>query len=237
MKFSTVNLCLVVFFLAPGRALPQSQLSDGVYLHTNEADGMAKIKEIKISEGYFVMSEYETSPAEFVKTVGGFYELQSDSLVVRLEFNSNYEQDKLRQLSFLYSMENDRLTLAEETFDKSPEAKQALDGNWLFASRGPDPGQGRRGADNPRKTLKVLVAGRFQWIAYNTENFEFSGTGGGSYTADSGKYVENINYFSRDNARVGATLDFQFKVEGDDWHHSGKNSKGEPLYEVWVRRD
>jgi hypothetical protein len=49
-------------------------------------------------------------------------------------------------------------------------------------------------------------------------------------------YTETIEYFSRDNSRVGAHLEFQYEVKGTDWHHTGLNSKGEPLYEIWARR-
>jgi len=78
--------------------------------------------------------------------------------------------------------------------------------------------------------------GRFQWIAYHTETFKFSGTGGGSYTSKDGIYTENIEFFSRDNARVGASLKFGYEINGNDWHHTGKNSKGEPMYEIWQKR-
>ena len=87
----------------------------------------------------------------------------------------------------------------------------------------------------PRKTLKVLSDGRFQWIAFNTETKEFSGTGGGTYTAENGKYTENIDFFSRDSSRVGASLSFNFETKDGKWLHSGKSSTGKPIYEVWER--
>ncbi len=86
------------------------------------------------------------------------------------------------------------------------------------------------------KPLKFLKDGRFQWIAYDTDGMQFKGTGGGSYTSKDGVYTENIEYFSRDNSRVGASLQFKYEIKGDDWHHTGNNSKGEPMYEIWARR-
>ena len=38
-----------------------------------------------------------------------------------------------------------------------------------------------RKRDLPRKTMKILIDGFFQWIAFNTETFKFSGSGGGEY--------------------------------------------------------
>lgn len=111
-----------------------------------------------------------------------------------------------------------------------------MDGTWLFATRGPDEGQERRGEKSSRKTLKFLKDGTFQWIAYDTDSFRFSGTGGGSYKANDGSYTEQIEFFSRDSSRVGATLEFNYELKETDWHHTGENSKGEPMYEIWAKR-
>ena len=124
----------------------------------------------------------------------------------------------------------------KKTFKPAPLLTQDLDGKWLFATRGPDEDQERRGEENPRKTLKILKDGRFQWIAYQTETMKFSGTGGGSFTSEDGKYTENIEFFSKDDSRVGATLKFNYDLKENDWHHTGKNSKGEPMYEIWTKR-
>ena len=88
----------------------------------------------------------------------------------------------------------------------------------------------------PTYEMKILSGTRFQWIAYNTETMEFSGTGGGRYAADNGTYTEMIQFFSRDDSRVGAELSFQFERQGNDWHHTDSNSRGEPMYEIWAIR-
>jgi hypothetical protein len=88
-----------------------------------------------------------------------------------------------------------------------------------------------------RKTMKILSGSRFQWIAYNNETKEFIGTGGGTYTTKEGKYSETIEFFSRDNNRVGATLEFDFSLIEGDWRHSGKSSKGDPIDEIWSKRE
>ena len=114
-----------------------------------------------------------------------------------------------------------------------------IKGAWLFAGRkrnGEGDIQMLETTDRPRKTMKLLTGTRFQWIAYNTETKRFFGTGGGNYTAEDGKYTENIEFFSRDDARVGASLEFDFDVIDGNWHHSGKSSKGDPMYEVWSLR-
>jgi hypothetical protein len=87
----------------------------------------------------------------------------------------------------------------------------------------------------PRKTIKVLSGTRFQWAAINTETKQFFGGGGGTYTTANGKYTEKIEFFSRDNNRVGARLTFDFALKPDGWHHAGLSSKGEPIYEIWAK--
>jgi hypothetical protein len=85
--------------------------------------------------------------------------------------------------------------------------------------------------------MKMLIDGHFQWIAFNRETFEFSGTGGGKYIADpTGTYIEQIEFFSRNPARVGAKLPFKYQLKGNDWFHKGSSSSGEPMHEIWTRR-
>ncbi len=216
-----------------------AQILPGVYI-TNVENVR---HEVKISDDYLVYSAYQTSPPEFIKTLGGFVQVENSAdkemLVVLLEFNSDYERDSITQLAIPMKMDGENLHL--DWFDNlklTPleNTAQDLDGTWLFATRGPDDGQERRGEANTRKTLKYLQNGRFQWMAYDTDGFKFSGTGGGSYTSKNGTYTERIDYFSRDNSRAGASLEFKYEIKGDDWHHTGNNSKGEPMYEIWSRR-
>jgi hypothetical protein len=212
-----------------------AQIPDGVY--TGQENG--RQHEIKVNGRYLVYSVYESSPASFIKTLGGTYSLEGGTLHWDLEFNSAFEQDSVRTLSITVKSIGDSLTWGAENpleLSRAETLEQPLDGLWLFATRGPDTGQERRGEENTRKTIKFLIDGRFQWIAYDTADMRFSGTGGGSYTARDGVYTETIEYFSRDNSRVGAHLEFQYEVKGTDWHHTGLNSKGEPLYEIWARR-
>jgi len=192
-----------------------------------------------MTDDYMIHTIFEKDPARFIKTEGGFYKIDGSELNVKLEFNSNHEADGITNLNIPFAIKADQLILGTNpklTFNHIESMDQDLDGQWLFATRGPDEGQDRRGEENSRKTLKYLQGGRFQWIAYDTEGMKFKGTGGGNYTSKDGKYTENIEYFSRDNTRVGASLEFNYELKDGDWHHTGKNSKGEPMYEIWAKR-
>lgn len=105
-----------------------------------------------------------------------------------------------------------------------------------MAGRVKDNKEQRRDTNRSRKTMKILKDGFFQWIAFNTKTFSFHGSGGGRYSAEGGNYTENIDYFSRDDKKVGISLSFQYQKKGMDWHHTGFSSKGDPLHEIWSTR-
>ena len=235
MTHSKIALTVLLFTFFISSISIFAQIKQGVYLFE---DGNLH-HELKIDETYLIHSVYEKSPAKFIKTVGGFYTTNDNLIQINLEFNSDYQKDSLKNLNIPLKREGNTLILGKESkmiFEHQKSNVQDLDGAWLFATRGPDEGKKRRGEANTRKTLKFLIDGRFQWIAYDTEDMQFKGTGGGNYTSQNGIYTENIEYFSRDNSRVGASLEFNYEIKKNDWHHTGKNSKGKPMYEIWGRR-
>lgn len=223
----------IAFFLFVNFSI--AQIASGTYF--SDIDNLRH--ELKITDNYLIHTIYEKDPARFIKTTGGFYTIEASEIIVTLEFNSNFEGDELQKLVIPYALTDDTLVLAlhpKLTFERATSNEQDLEGQWLFGTRGPDTGQERRGEANTRKTLKYLQDGRFQWIAYDTDGMKFKGTGGGGFTSVDGIYTENIEFFSRDNNRVGASLEFSYELKEGDWHHTGKNSKGEPMYEIWVKR-
>ena len=111
-----------------------------------------------------------------------------------------------------------------------------LSGSWLMSGIERRGEMRMRDVNRPRKTLKMLAGGRFQWIAYDTSKKGFYGTGGGTFTAVEGKYIENIEFFSRDSNTVGKSLEFNYEIKEGDWHHKGFSSKGDPKYEIWTKR-
>src|SRR5699024_10178010 len=106
-------------------------------------------------------------------------------------------------------------------------------GDWRITGRMQDGKVQAIHQSGTRKTVKILSGTRFQWAAIDPGTKEFFGTGGGTYTFRNGKYTENIEFFSRDSSRVGASLTFDGKIESDGWHHSGLSSRGDKIYEVW----
>ncbi|WP_229719250.1 hypothetical protein [Winogradskyella schleiferi] len=112
-----------------------------------------------------------------------------------------------------------------------------LQGAWLMSGRIKDGETQLRDTSRPRKTMKILSGTRFQWIAYNTETKKFMGTGGGTYITKNGEYIENIEFFSKDDSKIGLKLKFSYELINDKWHHSGLSSKGDPIHEIWSIRE
>ena len=198
-----------------------------VYNFNSLSNGKNITHKIMLGENYFVETQYLTKTAEFILTRGGYYNKTETNIIkVNLEFNSNFLKDSLK----LFQIEK------KDSWIKSFGKPIDLNGKWLMAGRITDEGEKRRDISKPRKTMKFLKDGNFQWIAFNTETFQFFGSGGGTYSAKNGIYTENIEFFSRNNNSVGKILPFNYSLKGVDWHHSGKSSKGDPIYEIWTKR-
>lgn len=176
----------------------------------------------------------------FGMSQGGNYEVSNGNLNINVLYNSSDSTKVGIQMNLPFSLPNGQLSLRTEQgevkFNKIDDGKSSLAGVWKIT--------GRMDADGKiadihqtgsRQTYKLLTGTKFQWVAIDPEKKQFSGTGGGSYTFKDGKYTENIEFFSRDNSRVGAALSFDGKLENGKWHHSGLSSKGDKIYEVWSK--
>ena len=198
------------------------------------------IYELRIySDKYFALSKYNLDSKEFISTMGGSYSLEEGYYEV-LEFNSMDSStvgDTIFYSNIKIKMKNDsgNMKIDGKEFSKNIDKNQ-LSGSWLMSGIERRGEMRMRDVNRPRKTLKMLAGGRFQWIAYDTSKKGFYGTGGGTFSAVDGKYVENIEFFSRDSNTVGKSLEFDFEIKEGDWHHRGFSSKGDPKYEIWTQR-
>ncbi|MFB2121328.1 hypothetical protein [Parapedobacter sp. 2B3] len=193
-------------------------------------------------DGYLSHSVFDVKNKKFISTRGGAYTAQNGKLTVTWQYDTERAAD---------NQPNDTWVGTSSTFTigAGTELTTDLSGStapWhrIDANEGPMAGvwriTGRKQGDDisqmplrDRRTLKILSGQRFQWVAINIKTGEFSGTGGGTYTFENGKYTENIEFFSRDNDRVGASLSFDGEIDNGSWHHSGLSSTGNPIYEIW----
>ena len=201
-------------------------------------------KEVRIySDNFFSSTKYNQKNKRFISTYGGKYSFDDFGYYEIIEFNSmdsSQVGDTVHLSKVTLNLDNDNdkgsMKLDGKKYQKNNNYNSQLNGSWLMS------GIERRGemrirdVNRPRKTMKMLADGRFQWIAYDTSKKGFYGTGGGSFTSENGKYIENIEFFSRDSTRVGYSLEFDFEMKEGDWHHKGFSSKGDPKYEIWTQR-
>ncbi|MCR6720681.1 MAG: hypothetical protein NVV59_10385 [Chitinophagaceae bacterium] len=195
-------------------------------------------KVLMIRDNYFSISHFNVTTKQFFHSFGGTFKYDGTKASIVIEFDTKNADNIGTKHEATFTSANDQLTFSVlgygATWKQTDNGNAALAGNWRISGR-LEGGNMNSIPKRDRKTLKLLTGNRFQWMAINPVSKEFFGTGGGTYTFVNGKYTETIEFFSRDSTRVGASLQFDGKVEGDNWYHSGKSSKGEDLNEVWSR--
>ncbi len=206
--------------------------------HTSENGEQLKSVVI-FSDGYQVLTTYNALTGKFIHSNGGTWKLEGDSVTEKVEFHTDKSENVGKEFSFKVIITDSILKMVknEKEFKRIDNGEPGkLQGAWLMSGRIVNGETQLRDTDTPRKTMKIMSGTRFQWIAYNTETKQFMGTGGGTYTTMGKKYTENIEFFSRDNTRVGAALEFDYSLVDGKWQHSGLSSKGEPINEIWSVR-
>lgn len=193
-----------------------------------------------IADNYLASARYDLKNKKFYGTHGGRITSYDGGVQGVTEFDSEHKETVGKPFSMTMAIKGDAMTCTFNgitlEFKRLDDGTTNLSGNWRITQRaGADGKLAAIHTSGPRKTIKMLSSSRFQWAAINTETGEFFGTGGGNYSFTNGKYTEHIEFFSRDSSRVGMSLTFDGKLEGKDWYHSGKSSRGDAISEVWSR--
>lgn len=233
-----ITLLLLCFFMSQGS---NAQDIIGAWEGTSTNEQGLELKSVVIfADGYQVISIYEAKTGKFVHTNGGTWKLDGDTMTEKVEFDTDNPDRVGTEVSFKVEITDKTIRIVgqENKLTRIDDGTPGeLQNAWLMSGRVRDGETQLRNTDQPRKTMKMLSGTRFQWIAYNTETKEFMGTGGGTYTTIDGKYTENIEFFSRDDSKVGMNLTFNYELIDGKWHHSGLSSKGEPIHEIWSVRE
>jgi len=212
----------------------------GAWERYHNSEKGEKLRSVVIfSDGYQAITTYDFITGRFISTNGGTWRLKGDTITEKIEFDTNNPERVGTEISFKVYLNDSVLEIVdrEKKYKRIDHGKPGeLKGAWLMSGRITDGKTQQRDVNLPRKTMKILSGTRFQWIAYNTETKQFSGTGGGTYTTIDGVYTENIEFFSRDDSRAGVSLKFNYSLVDGKWNHTGFSSKGEPLNEIWSVR-
>ena len=189
-------------------------------------------------DGYFSCSVFDKQNKKFIRTWGGTFSEAGGQMHANIEFDTESKDNVGTHKHYPVTISGNtfKLNLGNEIgeWKRADNGTDGLAGTWRITGRMRD-GSIQAIEKSARKTLKILSSTRFQWMAINTETKEFFGTGGGTYTFKNGKYTENIEFFSRDSSRVGASLSFDGSVANNVWTHKGLSSRGEAIHEEWSR--
>ena len=212
-------------------------------------DGKELKSVVIFSESHQSISIYESKTGKLIHSNGGTWKLEGLTMTEVVEFDTDNPERVGSTVVFDININDQFLEIvgSEMKFSRLDNgAPGDLNGAWLMLARIREDKKQERDISRPRKTMKILSGTRFQWIAYNTETKKFMATGGGSYTTLKGKYKENIEFFSRDNSKVGLNLEFDYGIltkTGDNeldyqktWYHKGFSSNGNPINEIWTLR-
>jgi hypothetical protein len=234
----TTFIFACALMLSGPAAFPQASSELTGAWRTNTKDGEI----VMICTGkYFSAAVFNPSTGAFVGTCGGTYEVSGNTFTEFHEFNTMKPELIGRETKSPLEIKSGKLLFTENDvkveWTRIDNGKPGvLAGAWLITGRMEGESMSKI-TPSARRTMKILSGTRFQWIAYNVETKEFFGTGGGTYITENGKYKENIGFFSRDNSRVGKSLEFDFSFQEGNWRHKGLSSKGDPIDEIWTKRE
>lgn len=230
------KLFILLVFIALSLNLTAQSLEGSWKLTEENGQNLTNNEVIRIyQDGYFAEAAKATDSNEFLWALGGEYSAEDYS--VKLDFNTKSPElvgeTTDPKLEFI---DENTIEINEvnsiQLWERISKEQNDLDGNWVITGRKRN-GEMNTMKPGDRRTIKILGGDRFQWVAFNSATKEFHGTGAGKYSAVNGEYSENIDLFSRDKNRVGASLQFDYELKDGKWHHSGESSKGDPIYEIW----
>jgi hypothetical protein len=211
-------------------------------------DAAGNIQTLICSDNYLMYAVYNSTDKKFVSASGGSYTLLSAGVNKIFSFKREFDTTDSTLVGITvankYTAKANDLSIAEGVLagdwkrideSKSPKTMAAV---WRIRARENKEFKMEAMLRGSRKTLKILSGSRFQWAAFNTDTRQFFGTGGGTYSiSKDGKYTENIEFFSRDNKRMGMSLTFDCVLNGKDWTHAGQSSTGVRVHEIWAKEE
>ncbi len=196
-----------------------------------------------IADGYSFFTMYDVENKKFIGSQGGLLTDKGNGKYgFEIEFSTMDENMVGTKMELDVTIDGSvmKATIAgtneTSTYDRIDNGNSEMFGAWRITDRMRN-GEMSAMRQGSRKTIKMLTGTRFQWAAYDPATKRFSGTGGGTYTMKDGKYTEHIEFFSRNADRVGASLTFDYKIDGKKWDHSGLSSTGNPIREIWTRQN
>ena len=142
--------------------------------------------------------------------------------------NPMNEEKIMKRLMLGFAIAFAVVSLARSQTSGSDATKSPLDGTWELVS----------GQTLPEgvRDIKIISAGHFIFVAYETESGKALYTGGGTYTLNGGDYNEHMDFGEKiASGLIGKDQRFAVKLEDDRFTQTGTLSNGKPLSEIWRR--
>ncbi|NGZ90166.1 hypothetical protein [Psychroflexus maritimus] len=212
------------------------------------------------SDQFYTFSEYDKKTGDFVRAGGGTYLLENFRLQMFIEIDS--DNPALSNTSSIFKflqLEEDKIKLTSMKDSSKYEIWKRIDTAnhkemakcWRIHKKQDEGDLDWRVIEYaPRKTIKMLTDNYYQVLAFNkktgqfigssggtwskTKSNYFVGSNGGSNTKNSAKYIENIAFFSKNSTNVGRSLEFDLKISDGLWNHTGRQTDGKTLLEIWM---
>jgi len=238
--------CAFLFAISPTSAFESETANalEGAWEMNLPSDQSSNMRTVMtIQAPYVFISSFNVESKEFFESQGGMIEILGNTINYTVEFHTadgneigkSYQiTTEINRNQLVASIEVDGLSQSVN-YTRIDAGNSDLAGAWRITERMRN-GEMQKMRLGSRKTIKMITGTRFQWVAFDPESKSFSGTGGGTVTLKEGKYTEHIEFFSRNSDRVGASLTFDYEVNGDRWVHSGLSSTGSPIKEIWTRQ-
>jgi hypothetical protein len=87
-----------------------------------------------------------------------------------------------------------------------------------------------------QRRIKLINPTHFSWVQYEAPSGKAQTMAGGTYTLKEGAYIETIEYAGEGMTEyLGKSQSFTIRVEGEEFHQSGRLSDGTQIEEVWQR--
>lgn len=228
-----------IFFLGLIAFISQSTLCqnlDGSWELLQKNGKSVSENTIRIYEGDYFMEASKEGDYKVTNAKGGRYTQTSSDYSEEYDFNTSEENLIHTAKKFKISVNKDTLQLnagnQSSTWLRISSAINKLSGIWVLKGTKEN---GKLTFELPKDQicLKIVSGDKFQWVTFNPETGELVATGGGASYAQYNVYLENIDFFSKDEIMVGASLSFEYQLENGQWYHRGTSSEGKPLYEIW----
>ncbi|MGZ5133504.1 MAG: hypothetical protein ACXWCG_00075 [Flavitalea sp.] len=237
LKISIFSIAVLVFGSSLSPVLIDNKDIIGAWGYGSSENRTVMINTHKV----FSVATYDLPGKKFISSYGGTWRLEGNKLVKKIEWNSKDSNQVGKELTEDVQLEGGKLVSKQnnEIWGRLDDGKPGdLMGAWIITGNYRNDSVSKRSNPFfPRRTMKVLSGKYFHWIAYNVVTKSFMNAGGGTYTTASGKYTENIEFFTKTSESIGKTLVFNYSFVNGDWRHKGEKSTGGTMDECWTKRE